>query len=82
WNRSGDRYTKCIDPLPLIKMFQEEREKMKDVENRWSEKEIKEAVEDGVFTGYPDGTFKPEEPLTREQAAVLYCRVKKIINNN
>lgn len=64
----------------FIKNIQEEQKKMKDVEGRWSEKEIKEAVSDGVFAGYPDGTFKPEQPLTREQAAVLYCRIKKLTN--
>jgi len=64
----------------FIKNVQEGQRKMKDIEGRWSEKEIKEAVQDGVFSGYPDGTFKPEEPLTREQAAVLYCRIKKLTN--
>lgn len=80
WTKSGDRYTKCIDPLPIIEKFKEGQGKMKDIEGRWSEKEIKEAVEDGVFAGYPDSTFKPEQPLTREQAAVLWCRIKRLIN--
>ncbi|GEM_PF-1315729 len=80
WTKSGDRYTKCIDPLPIIEKFKEGQGKMKDIEGRWSEKDVKEAVSDGVFAGYPDGTFKPEEPLTREQAAVLWCRIKKLIN--
>ncbi len=62
----------------FIKSIQEEQKKMKDIEGRWSEKDVKEAVEDGVFSGYPDGTFKPEQPLTREQAAVLYCRIKRL----
>ena len=64
----------------FIRNIQEEQKAMKDIEGRWSEKDIKEAVKDGIFTGFPDGTFKPEEPLTREQAAVFYCRIKQIIN--
>lgn len=68
----------------FIKNIQEEQKKMSDKMNdivgRWSEENIKEAVDDGVFQGYPDNTFKPEQPLTREQAAVFYCRIKKIIN--
>lgn len=64
----------------FIKNIQEEQRAMKDIEGRWSEKDIKEAINDGIFTGYPDGTFKPEEPLTREQAAVFYCRIKQIIS--
>ena len=28
----------------------------------------------GIITGYPDGTFRPDEPVTREQTAVILCR--------
>jgi hypothetical protein len=41
-----------------------------DVEKgRWSEEAIKWCVENEIMHGYPDGTFKPGEPLTREQYA-------------
>ena len=49
---------------------------------RWSKKYIDEAVRLGLMTGYEDGTFKPEESLTREQMCVILCRlVEKILNN-
>jgi len=48
----------------------------KDVDdNRWSAAYIKAAKELGLITGNPDGTFNPEGPLTREQAAVVLVRL-------
>lgn len=31
--------------------------------------------QEGIFQGYPDGLFKPKEPLTREEAAILVHRL-------
>lgn len=28
----------------------------------------------GIAEGFPDGTFRPDDPVTREQAAVMLCR--------
>ncbi|MDG0794966.1 S-layer homology domain-containing protein [Cohnella ginsengisoli] len=35
---------------------------------------IREAVSLGLIAGYPDGAFKPNEPLTRTQLAVLLVK--------
>ncbi len=57
--------------------------KFTDIENdRWSKEAIEEATKDGIFDGFPDGTFKPEESLTREQAAVFWHRIKKHITKD
>lgn len=32
------------------------------------------ALEKGWFTGYPDGTFRPDEPITPEQLVVVFGR--------
>lgn len=56
-----------------------EKPMFKDVEEgRWSEEAIKWAVDNGLMNGFPDGTFKPGEPLTREQEAqILYNKHKR-----
>jgi basic membrane protein A len=36
------------------------------------------AVEKGIIGGYPDGTFKPNDPITREQAAKIVVKAKGI----
>ncbi len=36
------------------------------------------ANEYGILTGYPDGTFRPDQQITREEAMVMYSRAMKI----
>lgn len=48
---------------------------LKDVPtNSWAYQSIMDLVNDGVITGYPDGTFKGNRPLTRYEAAVMVER--------
>ncbi|MDW0116707.1 S-layer homology domain-containing protein [Sporosarcina thermotolerans] len=46
----------------------------KDTNGHWAEPFINAAVERGIFKGYADGTFRPEEKLTRAQAAAVIVR--------
>ncbi|OPX84346.1 MAG: Cellulosome-anchoring protein precursor [Pelotomaculum sp. PtaB.Bin104] len=41
----------------------------------WAAGEIKLAVQKGLITGYPDGTFKPENKVTRAEAATIVARL-------
>ena len=36
------------------------------------------ANENGIITGYTDGTFKPDQKITREEAMVMYQRAMKV----
>jgi peptide/nickel transport system substrate-binding protein len=36
------------------------------------------AVEKGIVSGYPDGTFKPNNPITREEAAKIVVKAEGI----
>jgi N-acetylmuramoyl-L-alanine amidase len=47
-----------------------------DITGHWAEKAIREAIKDGVLAGFPDGTFRPDEPLTRAQLAAVLSRLK------
>lgn len=47
-----------------------------DVENgRWSKAAIDHLTAAGIISGYPEGTFRPEEPLTREQFAQVVSKL-------
>lgn len=43
--------------------------------DHWAREEISIAAEYGIIKGYGDGSFRPEESITREQMAVMLDRV-------
>lgn len=45
-----------------------------DIDGHWAEAFIMQGARDGIIKGYPDGTFKPNQYLTRAQAASLIVR--------
>jgi parallel beta-helix repeat protein len=45
-----------------------------DVAGHWAEGYIYKLVEKGVITGFPDKTFRPNEPVTRAQFAVIVTK--------
>lgn len=53
-----------------LKMAGHKEEPAKEVIN----KDMKWAIENGLFTGYGNGLYGPKDPLTREQAATLFRR--------
>lgn len=50
----------------------------KDTKGHWAEKVIDEVTKLGIMNGFEDGTFKPNDKLTRAQAAVI---ARNIINH-
>ncbi|MBW7476057.1 S-layer homology domain-containing protein [Paenibacillus oenotherae] len=38
-----------------------------DIQSHWAEKTIEEMVQRGILDGYPDGTFRPQEPVKVDQ---------------
>lgn len=48
----------------------------KDVAStRWSARSIDRVTRRGLMSGFPDKTFRPDEPLTREQMASILDRI-------
>ena len=48
----------------------------KDVSpERWSAKDIERVANAGLIAGYPDATFRPEQPITREEVATIISRL-------
>ena len=41
----------------------------------WAEKSIRWCVEHGLMTGYPDGSFRPDKPVTRAELATVLRRL-------
>lgn len=47
----------------------------KDYEGHWAQQYIEKAINAGYMAGYPDGSFKPDNPITRAE----FCRVLSFI---
>lgn len=45
-----------------------------DVVGHWAEPYIALLTEKGIITGYPDGSFKPDAPITRAEAVAIINR--------
>ncbi|MGG4093635.1 Ig-like domain-containing protein [Paenibacillus lautus] len=48
-----------------------------DISGHWAEVSIKEAVREGIVTGYPDETFKPGNTVTRAEFSVMLMNALK-----
>jgi hypothetical protein len=64
------------DKLDILEKMRGGNMVFKDVEqDRWSKSAIDFCVEKGLLVGFEDGTFRPTEPVTREQIAVILERL-------
>lgn len=61
--------------LPILPLEEVVKMNFKDIQGHWAEKEIEKAVNSDIVTGYPDGTFKPNESPTRAENCVMYNRL-------
>ncbi|MFD0711821.1 InlB B-repeat-containing protein [Paenibacillus sp. GCM10027626] len=48
-----------------------------DVSGHWAENSIKQAATNGIASGYPDGTFRPNTAVTRVEFAVMLVNTLK-----
>lgn len=46
--------------------------------NNWAYEQVAIAVHQGYVAGYTDGTFRPNQKVTREQAAIMVAKLLKV----
>ncbi|MOA21511.1 Endoglucanase precursor [compost metagenome] len=46
-----------------------------DISENWAKNEIERLASIGLITGYGDGSFRPNAPISREEMAVILARV-------
>lgn len=54
-------------------------EKFADISGHWAEQTIEELAEMGIAHGGTDGNFRPDEPITRAEAATLVRNAVKYV---
>lgn len=58
---------------------EEDNMKFTDVaDTHWAAKAIDELSEKGIINGYDDGTFRPDEPISRAEVAVMISRALEV----
>lgn len=60
----------------------EEPEAVDDITGRWSEADIRWCIEHGLMEGYPDGSWKPKQAVTREELAVVLHRFHRMMEDD
>ena len=51
-----------------------------DTDGHWAEKNIRNLYFAGIMAGYPDGTFRPDSPITRAELAKVVDEVMKRVD--
>lgn len=49
-----------------------------DMGGHWAAAAVQAAVANGVTSGFEDGSFRPDDPITREQMAVMIAAAAKL----
>ncbi|RXZ83829.1 hypothetical protein EBB07_05480 [Paenibacillaceae bacterium] len=52
-----------------------------DVRGQWYVADVVTAYQNGLITGYNDGTFRPNESITREELAVMIARALSFVGD-
>lgn len=46
-----------------------------DITEHWARENIEKMTQNGLLNGYPDGTFRPDEPINRAESAEILCKI-------
>ncbi|MFC4598741.1 InlB B-repeat-containing protein [Cohnella hongkongensis] len=83
----GNRISVEVDHLTKFAVFAKDKAApepaqpeiaFSDISGHWAEASIKKAVFNEMITGYPDGTFKPDHPVTRAEFTVMLAGALKL----
>ena len=64
-----------IPELEEVIDVSESEKQFTDIDHHWAKESIQKQVSKGRLEGFPDGTFRPDEPVTRAQLAVILDRL-------
>ncbi len=79
--QAGTNPTGQVDPASAQTQNQKPAE-LKDIPaGHWASEAVKVAANCGIVRGFPDGTFRGNEPVSRYQAAAIVARLLDAIRN-
>lgn len=65
---------KPVEPVQLVKLT--------DIAGHWAQNSIEQLVISGAVGGYPDGTFKPNNAITRAEFVTILAKAFKLENKD
>ncbi len=54
---------------------EESKMKFNDISNSWAKESIEDLAKAGILKGFTDNSFKPEQPITREEVIMILANV-------
>lgn len=81
-NKPADGYERAV-PTILMAISTAPEQMFKDVyRDYWAISSIASFHTKGIISGYPDGTFRPNNSITREEAAIMLAKVLRLDTKN
>lgn len=81
-NKPSDGYERSI-PAALMAISTAPKPLFSDVKHsHWAYADIKKLYEKSTITGYPNGTFRPDQPIRRGHVAIMLTREFKLDTKN
>jgi uncharacterized protein YjgD (DUF1641 family) len=77
-SHSGRSYKQLL--LDVVKEYGECTNMFSDIEGHWSKKAIENMFNNKLMSGYSDGTFKPDQFMTRAEVASVIDNILKKMN--
>ena len=59
--------------------YKDDPQPVDDVSGHWFTPSVEWAREKGLIKNYPDGSFKPDQPITRAEACVMFERLYQLL---
>lgn len=53
-----------------------------DLTGHWAEQDFRKFIELGIIGGFPDGTYRPNEPMTRAQFVAATSKLVKVLGES
>ena len=76
-DRNGVSLSEEVKPTPPT-VTEKPANKFKDTASHWAKETIDGFVAKGIISGYPDGTFRPNEPMKRKHVAGIMAALYKL----
>lgn len=68
------KYAVFAVPKPAAPVYTPAPGTFNDIDGHWAKNKIEELVASGVVSGYPDGSFKPDDTVTRAEFATMLVK--------